>query len=100
MNKQVNQRSSRILDFIYLEQLGPGPQTQSRKLVTKTKIESIYKAIKIIDKALQTAPCDPEAWYQKGLCLQQLGNQKEADACFTKSEQYTLQTTFDFYNLK
>jgi len=57
----------------------------------------LEKALLLIEKALKKDPQDAEAWFHKGLCLDKLGRNQEASECFEKANQYTLQTTFDFY---
>jgi Flp pilus assembly protein TadD len=78
-------------------------------VITKTKSttkpgkdrhqESMNKAIAMIDKTLKIDPQNSDAWYQKGLCYQKLGSDEEANQCFQKAKEFTIQTTFDFYNL-
>jgi Flp pilus assembly protein TadD len=72
-------------------------QRMGESQLKEANLNKIRKALEMIDKSLKLDPGDSDAWYQKGICLQQLGEGDEASACFQKAEKHRLQMTFDFF---
>jgi len=45
------------------------------------------KALECLDKAIDLDPMMAEAWFQKGLLLDDYGRNKEAQKCYDKAEE-------------
>lgn len=79
-----------------IELLIMGMQRMGESQLKEARDNKIRQALELIDKALKLDPYDADAWYQKGICLQQLGQKDQAKECFQNAEKFKLQMTFNF----
>ena len=57
-----------------------------KKGIAHAKIEDYEEAIKCFEKAVQLDPNNALAWISKGNALTELGNDKDARACFDQDK--------------